>query len=109
MSVYPRIDPNHPLTRAAREVNAIAELNGLEQTLRMIGLDVELGQYAYLAEQRALRALAASEGINLGEPGTENWKPAVSQLPDLVTLTSAYMDGIAIGFKAAALQTERHP
>lgn len=65
MSVFPRIDPDHPLTRAAREVNEWA-VDGLEGALEHAGIDVSVGELAYLAEQRALRAVAANAGMLMG-------------------------------------------
>jgi hypothetical protein len=108
-----RIDPEHPLTRAAREVNAYAgEADaGLQETLDWLGMDVAQADLAYLAEQRALRAVAASRGIDLG---TLDPVEAERIAREIVTspgwaeskhiIVSAYLDGIGIGWKGRMLR-----
>ena len=54
-----RIDPEHPLAKAARDVNDRTEAKGLDGMVADLGLGVSVAQLAYLAEQRALRAFSA--------------------------------------------------
>lgn len=109
MSKFPRIDPDHPLTEAARYVNAYTEEHGLEATLEWLGLDVGTGELAYLCEQRSLRAIAATGlGANLGATGNdEAIARAIMATPlwrDMrMLLIGCYIDGIAIGCKAREL------
>jgi hypothetical protein len=104
MSVFPRIDPDHPLAQAARATNAVAEERGLDATLEWLGIG-EVGEIAYLAEQRALRAVAAATaGVNLGAGAdSEAIARAVMATPlwqDFrALLLSCYLDGFAIGWK----------
>ncbi len=92
-------------------MNAYSEEQGLEATLGCLGMHVGAGELAYLGEQRALRAVAAaSVGVNMGG-GTafdESVARAIVATPlwrDMRTLlVGCYMDGIAIGWKARALQ-----
>jgi hypothetical protein len=96
MSIFPRIDPDHPLAQA----------RGLYATLEWLGIG-EVGEIAYLAEQRALRAVVASAaGINLGAGpphDAEAIARAVMETPlwrDFrALLMSCYLDGFAIGWK----------
>lgn len=110
MSEFPRIDPDHPLTVAARYVNAYSEEHGLEETLRWLGLDVDVGELAYLGEQRSLRAVAAAAlGMNLGtdselDAATVRAIMATPLWRDMrMLLIGCYMDGISIGYKAREL------
>lgn len=113
MSTFPRIDPEHPLARAARATNAVAEERGLDATLEWLGIG-EAGPIAYLAEQRALRAVAAATlGMNLGanpDGYDQAVAAAIMQTPlwrDMAPLLlSCYLDGIAIGWKGHALAGE---
>lgn len=108
-----RIDPNHPLTRAARETNTYADEHGLQETVNWLGMDLEADQLAYLAEQRALRAVAADRfGESLGDgPPERDAAVAASIVEDpeweklRVLVISAYMDGFAIGWKGHELAT----
>lgn len=111
MSQFPRIDPDHPLTEAARYVNAHAEEHGLPATLEWLGTGVGVGEFAYLAEQRAMRAyLAATRGVNLGAGGVDVENMIVAGLASdprwreiRLMLIGAYMDAMAIGWKAHEL------
>ena len=115
-SVFPRIDPEHPLARAARATNAYADDHGLEQTVEWLGMG-DAGPLAYLGEQRALRAIAAATvGSNmgsvddpvLGRPFDERVARAIIGTPlwrDMrALLIACYMDGFAIGWKGRELQ-----
>lgn len=101
---FPRIDPNNPLTIAAREANAYAGEHGLEDTLEWAGMPAGPGELAYLAEQRAIRALfAAFHGVDLDLP-----VPAIVHLSDqeralLPLVMSAYLDGFVIGWRGRAI------
>lgn len=111
MSVFTRIDPDHPLTQAARSTNAYSEEHGLPATLDWLGMNVSADELFYLAEQRALRAVAAASiGLNMGhdrglDDATAN---AIVQTPlwrDMrLLLLGCIADGIAIGWKAHELQ-----
>ena len=105
MSRFPRIDKNHPLTEAARYTNAYSEEHGLEDTVTWSGMGLDIGELAYLAEQRALRAVAASAGINLGVNAPEVDQAVVDQIVNSqvwdaigMTLIAAYIDGLTIGW-----------
>ncbi len=112
MSSFPRIDKDHPLTTSAREVNAYSEEHGLEETLEHFGLNVGLGELAYLAEQRAIRAVAGSLGYEFGGKNTtpekdEEMARAIVSHPvweaSKLVLIGSYMDGMVIGFRAAQI------
>lgn len=111
MSIFPRIDPDHPLAQAARATNAVAEERGLDATLEWLGIG-EVGEIAYLAEQRALRAVAASVAdVNLGAgPDSQAIAAAVMATPlwrDFrALLLSCYMDGFCIGYKGHEIATK---
>ncbi len=103
-SVFPRIDPDDPLSQAARETNAHADAHGLEATLQWLGM-AGAGEVAYLGEQRALRAVAAStlgagdvdERIARSIVATPLWRDM------RMLLVGCYMDGMAIGWKGHEL------
>ncbi len=105
-SEFPRIDPDDPLARAAREVNEHAETAGLEDTFALLGFTASPGQVAYLAEQRALRAVAA---VTMGLPDVdETVARAIVRTPlwrDMrMLLVGVFMDGLAIGARASQLE-----
>lgn len=111
MSSFPKIDPNHPLTVAARDVNSYAEEYGLESTIEWLKMGAAPGEVAYLAEQRAYRALvAALEGVNLGSLPPDEANRLLLQIREMPLwkdfspiVISAYMDGMAIGWRAHEL------
>jgi len=110
MSAFPPIPPDHPLTEAARYVNAYSEEHGIERAVAWLDAEVDVGQLAYLSEQRALRAVAAAVlGVNLGGDTAVDQEVArrVQQMPlwrDMrMLLVACYMDGIAIGWKGREL------
>lgn len=109
MSSFPRIDPNDPLTIAARETNDYAETHGVDETLAWLGIAASAGEIAYLGEQRALRAVAAQSGYAMGSNPVEDEKVAraIVQSPlwlDVRTLLVAcYLDAIAIGWHGHAV------
>ncbi len=111
MSAFTRIDPEHPLTQAARYVNDLADERGLNETLEEIGMNVTTSELAYLAEQRTYRAVAAQLGLKLGENSAldELIAVAITNSPlweDMSTiLMAAYMDGMAIGWKGREIST----
>lgn len=95
---------NHPLTQAAREVNQYSETHGLEETCEHYNLKVE--DVRYVAEQRAFRAIAASQGINMK---TQEDLDRVMILPSqLIAFTAAYMDGLVIGWRAREIMEEEN-
>jgi len=109
-----RIDPEHPLAKAARDVNDRTEAKGLDGMVADLGLGVSVAQLAYLAEQRALRAFSARYlGYNMGHHPdndeqiakclvqTDQWK----RLSSLIT--AAYMDGMAIGWRGGQIELEK--
>lgn len=108
-----RIDPNHVLPTAARETNDHTLMEGLQGTLNFVGADATQEQVAYFAEQRALRAMAARGGHNMGfDPVTDEEvartivaSPEWEQLRSL--LVGCYMDGIAIGMRAQQLKDNK--
>jgi hypothetical protein len=104
MSTFDRIDPNHPLTEAARYVNAYADEQGLEATVNWLGMETSLSEVSYLAEQRALRAIYARRGINLNLPEMTNVMLTADERAMLPVLAAAYLDGFAIGWKARELK-----
>lgn len=114
---FPRIPVNHPLTEAARYANAYAEEHGMEKTVDWSGMDITVGELAYLAEQRAYRAIAAASGLSLGTSGDHG----TYGLDDLVIaaikktplwndmgplLMSCYMDGMMIGWVGRGLKDD---
>jgi hypothetical protein len=105
MSIWERIDADHPLTRAARENNAAAEVDGTEAVLDAIGIldDASVEQIYYLAEQRALRALAARYG-EINPTGQVALTPEENALMPM--LIGAYLDGIAIGWRGQQYASE---
>ena len=112
-SAFPRIAPDDPLAEASRMTNAMAEEIGLEATLKWLGMRTDAGELAYLGEQRALRAVAASPGlgINLGTLGAGGLDEQVARAivaselwRDMRMLMIAlFMDGVAIGWKGRQL------
>ncbi len=106
-SIFPRIDPDDPLAQAARIVNDHAAANTMPATLEWLGIGATPEQVAYLAEQRALRAIAAA---TLGAADVdETICQAIIQTPlwrDMrPLLVGCYLDGIAIGYHAAQIVT----
>lgn len=117
MSIFPRIDPNHPLTEAARYVNSQSEEFGLEKTIEWLEMGVGVGELAYLSEQRALRAVAAAApgGVNLGSGAIHGLHADLMAMEIMQTplwkdmrmlLIGCYMDGLAIGWKARELHDQ---
>jgi hypothetical protein len=102
--MFTRIDPDHPLTQAAREVNSRAESESLNETIEWLGIDVSFDQLAYLAHQRALRAIFAARGVNLNSSHFEAVSLTENEEALLPILTASYLDGIAIGWRGKALQ-----
>lgn len=108
MSEFPRINPDHPLTEAARAVNAFAEEQGVEATLEWMGMEVKPEELAYLCEQRAMRAVAAAlHAVNLGSFGSENDEEVAQMIinsPEWknwrMVLMACVMDGMTIGWRA---------
>lgn len=92
------IDWTHSLAVAARGNDALADSGlGLQETLWEIGMG-GIDPILYMAQQRALRALAVHKGypIVLGAPVT-----VADEDQDLYdTLVVSYMDGMAIGWSA---------
>jgi hypothetical protein len=95
---------NHPLAKAAREVNKYAEDNGLEATCERYDLKHE--DVYYMAEQRALRALYARYGVNLNPNYPMMMQLSPEQMAQHVNLTAAYMDALVIGWRAKEIADE---
>lgn len=103
---YPRIDVNHPLTVAAREVNSQTAKNGLPATLEEIRIGTGFGQLSYLAEQRALRVLLAMRGINLDNASAIILSEYEKSI--LPALTIACLDGMVIGWRGHTISESQH-
>lgn len=112
---FPRINPDHPLAVAARDTNAYAEEHGLEPALEWLGIGASAGEIAYLAEQRALRAVAVDRlGHNmtgassiLDEHIARTIRQTEAWAAMRMLLISCYMDGIAIGWRGAQIDERR--
>jgi hypothetical protein len=109
-----RLPEDHVLNVASRQTNEETGILGLPTMLASLGLDVTPEGLAYFAEQRAIRAMAARAGHDLGaDPANRALDEAIAQ--EIISsdswqqmrmvLISAYMDGIAIGARAQALKT----
>lgn len=104
---FPPIEKDHPLAVAARDVNAYTEEQAsLEAALDWLGLDLPMGELAFLCEQRALIGLAniMFGGNVTASPDVTNMILArVIETPlwqDMAPLLLALvMDGVAIGWK----------
>jgi hypothetical protein len=111
MSAFPRIDPNHPLAAAAREVNAAADLLGGDLAFDLLDLGAPIGQVFYLAEQRTLRYLAALEGHTMGaDPVHDELKArAIVSDPDyrakMLAFVPCWVDGMATGWQGHKIVT----
>lgn len=112
MSVFSRIDPDHPLVQAVREINDSAELHGFEETTNQLDFGTGVGELFYLAEQRVLRALGTLVF------GTADLTEAQAQL--VVTspfwtdvnlrsmLLSIHIDGVSTGWRGKEIaETEK--
>jgi hypothetical protein len=88
----------HLLSQAAADNDAVAEEQGIEAALRSLGLTPE--DVKEVAEQRALRLVRLLSG---GGPVREADFISLSpmQREFLAQYTALYMDGIAIGWRAA--------
>lgn len=112
MSEFPRIDPRHPLTEAARYVNAYSDERGFPATVEWLEFGVSVGELSYLAEQRALRAVAATMGLSLGIDPQRDEQIAQQILASALwqqmkpLLIACYLDGIAIGWKGQELHAD---
>ena len=78
----------------------------MQETIDWAEMELDAGELAYLAEQRALRAFAAQIGINLGATGSQEYDNRIAQgiLESSLwremgpMLTASYMDGMLIGW-----------
>ena len=101
------IDTNHPLVEAARYTDAQGTEHGLEGFVKQIGLDLTM--LMFVSEQRAIRsALMHSRGpqeMKRLSSATDPVEVRMSraELDLLAVFTSAYLDGIAIGWEARRL------
>lgn len=115
--MFDRIDPDHPLTTAARETNEKTVTAHLAGVFEWLGMDAAVSQIFYLAEQRAIRAFAARLfNYNMGVSGdpvkdeaiakevvsTSDWHYYCS------TVIAAYVDGFAIGWRGHMIKEERN-
>jgi hypothetical protein len=96
---------DHPLSVAAREVNAYAEKHGLQETCEHYNLAVE--DIRYMAEQRGLRVLWARRGKNLNIEVATILALTTEESEALLMLTAGYMDALVIGWRAREIQAER--
>lgn len=115
-------DPDSPLIRAARENDALADSGGLEEALRVIGLDLQT--LRHVAEQRALRLRLIQTGrideVQQQSPmiidgstrerllTQDPYYPRLSAEDNeaIAMLTSLYFDAIAIGWRAHQFEAE---
>lgn len=96
---------DHPLVKAARHNDDMAEMLGFPLALESLGLDLK--PIAHVADQRALRAvLLISRGkdelekiVKQSEEVTVELSPAERMYHS--QLSAVLMDGISIGWKAA--------
>ncbi|OPZ63954.1 MAG: hypothetical protein BWY85_01424 [Firmicutes bacterium ADurb.Bin506] len=100
---------HHPLTEAARNMDAIAEEHGFQHTIEELGLDV--GAVMHVASQRAMRLViltvrgeAALKRLNTGRPEPLAFSPAESAMVERFTL--AVLDGIVTGWKGREIDIE---
>lgn len=97
---------NHPLAIAARETNEWAE-EGIEAACKKLGLKVE--DVYYVAEQRAYRVLYAMRGINLTVTAPLELKLQPEDVELMVkVIIPAYMDGLAIGWRAQQIEQKEN-
>jgi hypothetical protein len=97
---------NHPLAVAARETNdELCEKLGLEGTCQKCGL--KLPDLIYMAEQRALRALFAQYGRNLQLKHPTSFQLSESEERLFKALTTAYMDGLLIGWRGKEIYEQQ--
>lgn len=94
--------PRQALEEAARYVNAQSEEIGLHATLDWLQMG-PVEDVAHVAEQRGLRMILIMEGKSANFTKSTPIALDVEQRAALVTFTSAYMDGLAIGWKAHEL------
>lgn len=94
---------HHPMTEAARNLDAIAEEHGLERTVA--DLDLDLNYVMHVASQRAMRLVilssrgeAALKALNTGKQEPIAFTPTESIMLERFTL--ALLDGLVIGWKA---------
>jgi len=94
---------HHPMTEAARNLDAIAEEHGLERTVE--DLDLDLKAVLYVAKQRALRLTVlthrgaeALKQLNTGT--TQAVSLSVIEQSMVMDYTLALLDGLVIGWKA---------
>ena len=109
MKRFQPIPAAHPLAEAASYANSYAEEQGLEKTLEWAGVGATVNELCYLAQQRALRAVAARAGINLTVGLLSEQIAEQIMLSDTwqcigLTLIAAYLDGILIGWVGRGLR-----
>lgn len=96
-----RIDENHPMARAARELDTLCETQGFDACFKQLGLDKD--DVIYMAQQRALRMALISAG-RADLIGGKELTPIPSGIvhPDMLqALTITCLDGLITGWKAA--------
>lgn len=112
VSIWPRIDPDHPLCIAERQLdNEARDEKGIEKlTMRRFGDTLSLGELCYMAEQRALRAgalLMFGEIAFVDEHLAESFARKVigsawwHQNREL--MMSLYLDGVLVATEAARI------
>lgn len=100
-------DPNHPLLMAARYNDAEAEDHPLHKVIEKHGLDA--AAYMHIAEQRAIRAVMMMSGqdpTKMSRSEVTAIEFSDEQKALLPSLTSVYMDGIFIGWRANQLSEQ---
>lgn len=98
---------HHPMTEAARNLDAIAEEHGFERTLNDLGLDPKAT--IHVASQRAMRLViltargpAALKRLNTGRQEPVSFSPAENAMIERFTL--AVLDGLVIGWKGREIE-----
>lgn len=96
-----RIDYDHPLAKAARDLDEQCESEGFDACFASLGLD--RNDVIYMAQQRALRMALISVGRSdlIATDKLVEIPPGVVKPELLQALTITCLDGIITGWKAA--------
>ena len=89
------------LKEACRENDTSAEQHGV--AVAALRLGVNIGDLTYIADQRALRLVLINDGIPMPDKATPIRLTPEQRLRH-TRYMAAYVDGIALGLKAASLE-----